>query len=514
MKRYFVLGLFGSFIGFGMLWRLLSAAGSVGAHNIDVRSDVSRANEVSAAMSLTSNFAVPTPAAPNTSIVVTTLADDNTSNGNCTFREAITAANTNTAKDACPTGTAGLDSITFSAIGTIVLSSTLGDLPNINQDLNITGPGAASLTISGNHALSVLVVNTGVKVNLSSVTIANGYNSLGDGGAIGNNGSLTITNSIFSGNSAAYSGGAILNYGALTLLNSTFSGNSAGSTGIGNNGGAIYNRSTGSFTITNSIFSTNTLGSAYSSGGSISNQGILKITNSTFTGNSSVDNGDSGGGIYNEGSLAITNSTISDNRSETGAGIFINSGGVLTLTNSTISGNRANKAAGGLYNASGTATLNNVTIADDTADYDQNGSGNGGGVFNTGTVNVMNTLIGTNIDNTGSAPDCYGTLTSRDYNLIGNSTFCTITGTLNHLISNTNPLIGPLGNYGGATQTHALLSGSPAIDAGNPAASDGTGNHCMPTDQRGIARPSVARCDIGAFERQLQTYLPLVLKNF
>ncbi len=140
--------------------------------------------------------------------------------------------------------------------------------------------------------------------------------------------------------------------------------------------------------------------------------------------------------------------------------------------------------------------MNNVTIAFNTADTDSNGDG-GGGIFNEfGTVNFSNTIISNNFDST-SDPDCFGPLNSLGFNLIETiSQNCSIVGTTSNNITGQDPLLGPLVNNGGTTKTHALLSGSPAIDAGNPATPGSGGTSCEVTDQRGVSR----NCDIGAFE--------------
>ncbi len=218
-----------------------------------------------------------------------------------------------------------------------------------------------------------------------------------------------------------------------------------------------------------------------------------------------------GGAIHNAGILTVTNSTFTDNKASVWGGAIKNAG-TLNLTNVTISGNSSKQDGGGLYNLSGTATLNNVTITNNTADSDGNGSGNGGGVFRSaGTVNIKNTIIAGNFDNSAGTnptkrPDCSGTLTSLGYNLLGKNTGCTFTPTTGDQVgtgtSPIDPKLGPLQNNGGPTPTHALLSGSPAIDAGNPAVPGSGGNACAATDQRGMPRPQPVggRCDIGAFE--------------
>jgi CSLREA domain-containing protein len=124
-------------------------------------------------------------------------------------------------------------------------------------------------------------------------------------------------------------------------------------------------------------------------------------------------------------------------------------------------------------------------------------------VRQSGTVSLANTLIGGNRD--GSAanrqkPDCSGSLASLGYNLVQNLNGCSLTGTPTGNQTGLDPKLGPLANNGGPTFTHALLSDSPAIDKGNPAAPGSSNSACAATDQRGIARPQGAACDIGAFE--------------
>jgi hypothetical protein len=130
-----------------------------------------------------------------------------------------------------------------------------------------------------------------------------------------------------------------------------------------------------------------------------------------------------------------------------------------------------------------------------------------------GTVSIRNTLIGANTDLSGQAPDCSGVLTSDRYNLVQNTTGCTLSGNLIGNITGQNPQLGALQDNGGATWTQALSSGSPAINAGNPTAPGSGLAACMPTDQRGWMRPN--RCDIGAFEYgalMFKVYLPVVMR--
>ena len=214
-----------------------------------------------------------------------------------------------------------------------------------------------------------------------------------------------------------------------------------------------------------------------------------------------------GGGIYNIGTLTLTGSTLTDNVSTLSGGAISNDGTAI-LSNVTLTGNRTLASGGGLSNAD-TATLNNVTVANNTADDDANGAGEGGGVFiDAGTVTLSNTIVGDNTDKSTGAdpkyPDCQGTLTSQDYNLIENVTGCTITGTATGNVLNQDPQLEPLRDNGGLTGTHALKQQSAAVDAGNPAAPGSGGGTCAPADQRGVTRPQGPRCDIGSFELQLQ----------
>jgi predicted outer membrane repeat protein len=208
------------------------------------------------------------PHALAATLTVTSLADTtgSCSGGSCpTLRAAITQADSDSSTDL----------IVFTGLsGAITLTSPL---PAISRNMNIAGPGANLLTISGGNAYQIFnISSSSAIVNISGLTFANG--SAPNGGAIGNSGTLTVTNSTFSGNSAQGGtafGGAIFSQGLLTVTNSTFSGNSAGQ------GGAILN--TNMTTVTNSTFSGNSAGN---SGGAILANGPLTVTDSTFSGNS------------------------------------------------------------------------------------------------------------------------------------------------------------------------------------------------------------------------------------
>jgi hypothetical protein len=179
----------------------------------------------------------------------------------------------------------------------------------------------------------------------------------------------------------------------------------------------------------------------------------------------------------------------------------------VTISNSTLTGNSAvaqcsrggEGSGGGIFIEGGTLTTNNSTLSGNSAMGKT--SGLGGGIYKfdaEGTVTIQNSIVA----NSPLGGNCNGAMTSKGYNLSSDSS-CDFdnTGDLN----NTDPKLGQLGNYGGSTQTIPLLSGSPAIDAGNPSGcTDGQG-HLLKTDQRGKPRPDkedTGGCDMGAYERQ------------
>jgi len=222
---------------------------------------------------------------------------------------------------------------------------------------------------------------------------------------------------------------------------------------------------------------------------------MLTITN----GNAGDAAGNQGGGIQNNGTLTVVQSTINGNTATTGestglgGGIFNHFSAALTVINSTISGNSATASGfgGGLFNVEGaTATLVNVTINGNTA-----GPGRGGGLTNApfGTLNFTNTIISSSSAGSG---DCvnFGAIGTNSHNLVQD-------GGCSPAVSG-NPKLGPLQNNGGPTFTHALMAGSPAIDAGDDAIL-GSPNF-LTTEQRGPGFPRKANLhvDIGAFEFQ------------
>jgi hypothetical protein len=287
-------------------------------------------------------------------------------------------------------------------------------------------------------------------------------------------------------------GGGIYNNGTLSLINSTvFSNTAYDGGGIGNDLGAVN--------LINSTVSRNT---SSSGGGIFSSNGTATLTSSTVSDNTAVHNG---GGIYDHfGTVNLTNSTISGNSANGGGGIAIQ--GTVTLTNSTVSGN-VGIYGSGIWNEDGNLNLINSTVLSNT--------GGMGGIWNRfGAMTLTNTILAYN--GIGAlARDCTndsgGTVMSSGYNLVQAPNNCVFSATGD--ITNTNPLLGPLEDNGGATLTHALLDGSLAIDH-LPKGTNGCGT-TITTDQRGVIRPQGSGCDIGAYEAYelVHFFLPLIFSN-
>ena len=318
--------------------------------------------------------------------------------------------------------------------GTVALNGPI--VPS--GDVVIDATAAPGISLNGGGIDRVFIINAGTNVTIKGLTLTNGYGFQLAGGVL-NNGALTLENSAVTGNTMTtdagdfWQGGGGIYSGdgaSLTLIDSTVSDNSSGWTG-----GGIY-----------SFFNTTTT-----------------LIRSTVSGNVSAD---VGGGMRTLGNGTIENSTISGNTSTAwhGGAAFITDG-VVNITNSTVTGNSAPAGtAGGLFVG---------TFTDASA-----------------TLNIQNSIVAANGDfGCFLAPFGGGAVA---LNSLGNNVFTD--GTCANVASDQvvgDALLGLLADNGGPTLTHALLAGSPAIDAANTAV-------CPVTDQRGVARD--AACDIGAFE--------------
>ncbi len=205
----------------------------------------------------------------------------------------------------------------------------------------------------------------------------------------------------------------------------------------------------------------------------------LTITGGLAEGLASADDG-LGGGILNRENLTLNGSTLAGNSAATDGGGLFNDNGRVTTRNSTISGNSAGKSGGGLFNDAGTVTLRSTTVSDNSAPVA------GGLHTDASTVTLQNSIIA---NSTGA--DVVGTVVSKGVNVVEDGSVKGVN------VLNVDPLLGPLGDYGGSTLTHALLAHSPAINAG-----DNTLVDDLSTDQRGesFARMVGGQVDIGAFE--------------
>ena len=291
-------------------------------------------------------------------------------------------------------------------------------------------------------------------------------------------------------------GGAIGSYGSLSIADSKFISNTAAM-----NGGAIDMVGTG--LVNNSSFISNTAN--YRGGGINSYVGTLTVAGSSFSRNYA---GWWGGGLANDASVTtVSGSTFADNISPIGGGLETSGAGSLTLTNSTVSANHATTDGGGLYwfpgVSTGPVTILNSTIANNVSRA-QGGNIYAGGAANPG-IQLKNTIVAS-----GSPNNCDNPIGSQGNNL-ESANSCGLAAAGDKI--DTNPRLGTRQNNGGATWTHALLAGSPAIDAG-------TNSGCPATDQRGVARPidgnwdGNAVCDIGAVEAPPKAfvYLPALLR--
>ncbi len=385
-------------------------------------------------------------------LTVTTTADS----GAGSLRAAIAAA-------------ADGDTIQFAAAlnGQTITLTTAQIL--IDKSLTITGPGPGQLTVKrstagGTPSFRIFEIGFDRTVTIQGLTLTNG--------SVGGS---------FPGNSG---GGIYVGNAMLTINNSIITGNSAAL------GGGIFNDATNGISAS------------------------VDITRSTLSDNTAV----TGGGIYNYGrglfifaSVTLTDSTISGNIANYAGGVyndgFDEGNAFLIISNSTFSGNFASLSGGGIYN-NGEGESNNalVTLANST--MSGNSAGEGGAILNDAqqqgqaTVTIGNTILktgpsGQNVQNLG------GFVGSGGYNLSSDDAGGFFAAAGDQI--NTDPILGPLQDNGGPTFTHALLVGSPALNAGNP-------SFTPPPDfdQRGTGFPRVfnTRIDIGSFEYQSVAPIP------
>lgn len=271
-----------------------------------------------------------------------------------------------------------------------------------------------------------------------------------------------------------------------TSSNITISGAGRSVTIQGNNTQhMLINFSGGTLTIETLTISEMFSSASGATGGAIGNAGTLNVNNSFFSDNRVTGASYGGGAILNySGTTTISNSIFTGNAANTSGGAIQVHSGTVSIHNSTFVDNTAGTFGGGVHVSGGSANIINVTFLD-------NAAGNGGSVYNeSGTITLKNSLLATDIF---GMVNCGGTITADTDNIATDTTCNSATP-----VDFDQLKIGTLGNYGGNTQTIPLLPGSPAIDAGDAATCAAAPVSGL--DQRGIARPFGAGCDVGAYE--------------
>lgn len=329
-------------------------------------------------------------------------------------------------------------------------------------DKTVTIDGGGLVTLSGADTRQLFFLFGSANLTLDNINLIDGAGFAGAAISVSTaQASATINNSfLISHDSGTSNGGAILNRGTLTINNS-----SLGASHSGGFGGAIF-----------------------------SNGGSVTVKNTTIINNEAAQ----GGGIWlSEGSVTLENSAIRFNRaSSEGGGLHIDVGNV-TVINSTFYENVA-AGGGGIYMRGTSLTVTNATFTHNRADT-------GGALWNfAGTTKVKNTIFTNSrtTDNSSSSLNCDGpAVTSEGRNIVSDNSCVPNPGTVNDLLG-TDPKLEPfINDNGGPTRTFMLLPDSPAIDYARA---------CPATDQRGVARPIGANCDVGAVEYAGFAYLPLV----
>jgi CSLREA domain-containing protein len=512
------------------------------------------------------NTGIATPVAAT--ITVTTTTDEFAVGGDCSLREAVFSANNHTASYGCTIDGSGDITILVPAGEYFLTRSGPETLIGESDDLDIvtgmtmTGAGPDLTIINGSDLFRVFDIQAGddptVLITISGLTIRNGNAGSGSGGGIRNQSNLTLENVIITGNSAGTSGGGIyhqsnpsvpgsppigglkspqgiLAFAQLSLIDSAVTSNTADGDGGGianaagskmlieyslisgntsdhdlnhdGNGGGINNISEQTFSMVHSQVIGNSAGNAW--GGGLFSDGAddVVIEDTLFKGNEALH---MGGNIYHSGSggsMELYRCNIDSGSAGAGGGLAA-VGGTTYVINTTFALNTATTGAnlgGAIYVSSATLQLMFNTIAENVADY-------GAAIYNIGgTVSVGHSILAQNHTHGGTLSNCSGTFSSLGYNLSDDNT-CSLTADGDMPGTDAG-----LGNYGRNHApdenlwTFALLPSSPAIDG------------CywdimLLLDERSFPRPVDGDgdgsdfCDIGAYEAQLMSFLPVIVR--
>jgi hypothetical protein len=366
---------------------------------------------------------------------------------------ATTGSNSNPGTQAQPFATIqyGIDHVADDGTVHVAAGTYNGNL-SIEDEQDLIGAGAQSTFIVGN--------GTGHVINISSGPF---YNTI-SGFTIQNGSTLTVNLLNPADENVLYSG---IKLPSVTILPQLFN--------AGGLGGGIYISNQHVVTLNDCVIKDNQA----DNGGGIYNNYNLYMYGCTVSGNSATQNG---GGIYNRGTLYMSNCTISGNIATLGGGgIYNDMSDDISSWYSTIASNQATGAwsRGGGFNNVGPFIFRNTIVANNTAGDSAHNNG-----YNVTAQGGQTISLGYNLDSENSCEF------DQPTDLV-----------------NTNPLLGPLQDNGGPTFTHALLHGSPAIDAGSCVVLLTKSNRVFAavvvssgTDQRGVPRPQGTSCDIGAYE--------------
>jgi hypothetical protein len=412
---------------------------------------------------------------------VTNCDDDNSNSGHGpagSLRSAVANADPN------------IDTIDMTQLSCSVITLTAGPIHIAQNTLTVNGPGMNKLTLEGYYDRVLFHDNTGtLYVNDLSMTdgLATTYSGTASGGCVYSKGTVVLKhiraetcNTAVAGDGAGTAeGGAIFALTGLDIRYSILTGN-------------------------NAYASTDAASKSY--GGAVATNAGLSTKYSTFSDNYARR----GGGLFGRSGASITRSTISGNTAgSTSGGIEVfaanPAGKTTSILNSTISGNTSHDLIGGVFSNSATINVRNSTIAFNSAPHSAAAPGLAINAANGNiTLNLQSSLLANNLS---GATDYDLSIKTGGHTVTVNANNNLVVGTAVTLPLDTKmacPMLGPLRDNGGPTQTHALLSHSPAIDSGTNAVN-------KPEDQRGFdadvaplpyPRISGTAADIGSYEVQ------------